>query len=97
MIAACALSGASATAAFAAERLSDTQFIRAARCSGLAGEDSAKFDALVKANKRGRADFVMDKATNAKNDAAKLARTAGEGGKAEIAAELSGACAALAG
>jgi hypothetical protein len=99
IIAATAVSGltATATAAFAAEgRLSDSQFIKAARCAGLAAEaDAAKFNALVKANKRGRADFVVDKAMTAKADAARAARSAREGGKAEIAAELAGPCAAL--
>jgi hypothetical protein len=100
IIAATAVSGLTATAAFAAEgRLSDSQFIKAARCAGLAAEaDAAKFNALVKANKRGRADFVVDKAMTAKADAARAARaarSAREGGKAEIAAELAGPCAAL--
>lgn len=97
VIAATAMSGLTATAAFAAEgRLSDSQFIKAARCAGLAGADAGKFDALVKANKRGRADFVLDKAMTARSDAARAARSAREGGKAEIAAELAGPCAALA-
>jgi hypothetical protein len=96
IIAATAVSGLTATAAFAAEaRLSDSQFIKANRCAGLAGADADKFKAVIKANKRGRADFVLDKALNAKNDAARQARSAREGGKAEIAAELAGACAAL--
>lgn len=97
VIAATAMSGLTATAAFAEARLSDSQFIKAGRCAGLAGEDAGKFDALIKANKRGRADFVIDKAMNAKTDAARQLRNAREGGQAEIAAELSGACAALAG
>ncbi len=96
VIAATAMSGLAAPAAFAAEgRLSDSQFIKAARCAGLAGADSEKFDALVKANKRGRADFVIDKAMTAKSDAARASRSAREGGKAEIAAELAGVCASL--
>ena len=96
VIAATAMSGLTATAAFAAEgRLSDSQFIKAARCAGLAGVDAGKFDALVKANKRGRAAFVVDKAMTAQSDAARAARSAREGGKAEIAAELAGPCAAL--
>lgn len=97
IIAATAVSGITATAAFADTRLSDAQYIKAARCAGLSGEDSDKFDALLKANRRGRADFVSDKALNAKNDAARQLRSAREGGKAEIAAELAGACANLAG
>jgi hypothetical protein len=97
VIAATAMSGLAAPAAFAAEgRLSDSQFIKAARCAGLAGADSEKFDALVKANKRGRADFVLEKANTARSDAARATRSAREGGKAEIAAELAGVCASLA-
>ncbi len=97
VIAATAVSGLTATAAFAAEgRLSDSQFIKAARCAGLAGADAGKFDALVKANKRGRADFVIDKAMTARSDAARQVRSAREGGQAEIAAELAGVCASLA-
>lgn len=95
VIAATAMSAAAAPAAFASERLSDAQFIKASRCAGLAGPDAGRFDDLVKANKRGRADFVLDKALNAKNDAARQLRNAREGGQAEIAAELAGACASL--
>ncbi|MDP2260814.1 MAG: hypothetical protein Q8J89_13975 [Caulobacter sp.] len=102
IIAATAVSGltataaTAATAAFAAEgRLSDSQLIKAYRCAGLAGADADKFNAVIKANKRGRADFVLDKALNARNDAARQVRSAREGGKAEIAAELAGVCAAL--
>lgn len=86
---------ATAPAAFAESRLSDTQFIKAARCAGLSGDASSSFDALIKTNKRGRADFVVDKAMNARTDAARQLRGAREGGKAEIAAELAGACANL--
>lgn len=95
VIAATAISAIAAPAAFAEGRLSDSQFIKASRCAGLAGEDSARFDALLKANKRARADFVVDKALNARNDAARQLRNAREGGKAEIEAELAGACASL--
>jgi len=98
IIAATAMSGVAATAAFASEgRLSDSQFIKAARCAGLAGADAEKFDALIKANKRGRADFVVDKAMTAKSEAARASRSGREGGKSEIAAELAGACATLVG
>ena len=99
VIAATAVSGLTATAAFAAEgRLSDSQFIKAARRAGLASgadAEAAKFNALVKANKRGRADFVVDKAMAAKSDGARAARSTREGGQAGIAAELAGPCAAL--
>lgn len=86
---------ATSTAAFAQARLTDSQFIKAARCSGLAGEDAGRFDSIVDANKRGRAAFVIDKAMSAKDAAARQARRAGEGAKAQIQAELSGVCASL--
>jgi len=96
IIAAAAVSGLTATAAFAQTRLSDMQYVKLARCSGLAGEDSARFDALLKANKQGRDSYIADKAASARTTAAREARTAGEGGKASIAAELNGACAKFA-
>ena len=99
VIAATAVSGlaaTAATAAFAAEgRLNDSQFIKAARCAGLAGADAEPFDALLKANERGRAGVIIDRAKTARSDAVRATRSAREGGKAAIAAELAGACAAL--
>ncbi|MDO9473422.1 MAG: hypothetical protein Q7J28_10240 [Caulobacter sp.] len=96
VIAATAVSGLAATAAFAAEgRLNDSQFIKAARCAGLAGADAEPFDALLKANERGRAGVIIDRAMAARSDAVRATRSAREGGKAAIAAELAGACAAL--
>lgn len=96
VIAATAMSSLVAPAAFAAEgRLNDSQFIKAARCAGLAGDDAEKFDALVKANQRGRASVIIDRAMTARSDAARATRSAREGGKVAIAAELAGACAAL--
>ena len=60
-----ALAGATAVSAQPAERLSDAQFVKAARCKGLAkaeGIDTKAVDAVIKANKRGRADWIVDKA-----------------------------------
>lgn len=96
IIVATAVSGLSATAAFAQPRLTDMQFVKLSRCAGLAGED-ARFDAALKAAKRGRDTYIADKADEARRSAEREARSAGEGGKAEIAAELSGACAKFAG
>jgi len=80
---------AGSTAAFAAEaRLSDSQFIQAARCSGLAsGDAAAKFNAVIKAQKRGRADFVVDKADSARTDGARLARTNATAAQAALASD----------
>lgn len=91
-IAAVALTAAAATTtAFAAEgRLTDSQYIKASHCRGLAsGEAAAKFDALLKAQKRGRSDHIIDKAYSARDDGARLART----DAAAAQAELAGGCA----
>lgn len=97
IIAATAVSGLTATAAFAQPRLSDMQYVKLNRCAGLAGEDASRFDAAIKANKQGRDGYISDKADEARRAAVREARGAGEGGKAEIAAELSGVCAKFAG
>ncbi|ATQ42102.1 hypothetical protein [Caulobacter mirabilis] len=83
-----AAAASSATVAVAAEaRLSDTQFIKVAQCRTLPGADGEKFTALYKANKRGRADHVVDKADAAKRDA--------ERGGADMAAKLAQECAVI--
>ncbi|MBI5941796.1 MAG: hypothetical protein HY859_15375 [Caulobacterales bacterium] len=89
-IAVVALTAAAATtAAFAAEgRLSDSQFIKASHCRGLAaGEAAAKFDALLKGQKRGRADHVVEKANIARGDGARLARTDAAAAEARLAGD----------
>lgn len=81
---------AGSTAAFAADaRLSDSQFVQVARCQGLAAGDAAKFDAIYKAQKRGRADFVIDKAANARSDAARLVRSDAAAAAAALASDCS--------
>lgn len=89
-IAAVALTAAAATTtAFAADgRLTDSQFIKASHCRGLAsGDAAAKFDALLKGQKRGRSDHVVDKADTARDDGARLARTAAAAAQAELAGD----------
>lgn len=86
---------AAAVSAQAQTRLTDTQFIKAARCAGLAGDE--RFDAVYKANEKGRPSFVISKAEEAKGNAKRQARRAENGAKTDIQAELSGACAALLG
>lgn len=84
-----AAAAASSSAAVASEaRLTDAQFIKASQCRVLPGADGEKFTALYKANKRGRADHVIDRADMAKRDA--------ERGGADTAAKLAPECAALA-
>lgn len=99
-IAAAVLTTAAASGALAAgARLSDSQFVKAAHCRGLAsGAEAAKLDALLKVQKRGRSDHVVDRAYSVRADAERLVRKAAEaGGGAEIARELSTTCAAFIG
>jgi hypothetical protein len=105
LIAAAALMIAATATAAAAQptaRLSDAQFVKAARCKGLAKSealgavDTSALDAVIKANKRARADFVVDRAMNAQNDAQSEAARADDARKAELIAERNGACAAFA-
>lgn len=100
LISAALLAAASATAASAqpAERLSDAQFVKAARCKGLAkaeGIDTKAVDAVIKANKRGRADWIVDKALDAQDSAQAEASRADATRKAELIAERNGACQAF--
>ena len=73
-------------------RQTDSQFIKTAACRGLAtGPEAARFDAILKSQKRGRADHIVDRADNARTDAARLART----DAATAQARLSGECAKI--
>jgi hypothetical protein len=78
-----------ASGAFAAEaRLTDGQFIKTAACRGLAsGDEAARFDTILKTQKRGRADHVVDRAFNARSDAERLARTDAAAAQARLAGE----------
>ena len=89
-IAALALAAATGSAtAFAADaRLSDAQFVQLSRCRGLASGDFAeKLAVAMKAQKRGRADFVIERAWGAQTDAARLARTDAAAAQAALAAD----------
>lgn len=91
---------AASTAAFAGDRLSDTQFIKASYCRGLVSDEAsaAGLDALLKANERGRAPFVADRAKEARGDGRRqLRRAGGDVAQAEIASQLSGPCAVFMG
>ncbi|HYE45056.1 MAG TPA: hypothetical protein VEA44_04700 [Caulobacter sp.] len=93
---------ATAAAAQSDARLTDAQFVKAARCKGLAKSaalgaiDTSALDAVIKANKRARADFVIDRAMNAQDEAQSEANRADDARKAELIAERNGACAAFA-
>jgi hypothetical protein len=96
-----ALMAATASPAFAAARLTDSQFVQASRCralakaSSLGASDAAPFDALIKAQRQGRADYIVGKAEDAAGAVSSQARRADEAVKAGLIAERDGPCQAL--
>lgn len=95
-----ALTAAVATAASAQpNRLTDVEYLQAARCSGLAASealgamDTASVEALLKAQRLGRAGYIVDKAEQSKADAKRLANRAKAERKAGLLAERAGTCA----
>lgn len=90
--AAAVLAAGAASAAVAADgRLSDSRFVKAGHCRGLAsGDAAAKLDALIKVQKRGRSDHVVDQAWNARADAERLARKDAAAAQAAWASDCGG-------
>ena len=87
-----------AGAASASERVSDLDYMKAARCKGIAaslGSDTAALDAFLKEQSRSRVSYVIgrgeEEMTRGKRDAAKTDL------KARTGAELSGPCSAYMG
>jgi hypothetical protein len=91
-----------AGAAAAGSRLTDTQYVQAARCEALAsasslgGSSPNAFDALVHDQERGRTETAYEAAQNAKENAAHQARFAGAYEKSQLTAERDGPCRVLA-
>ena len=87
------------TAAARATHLTDVEYLQAARCSGLAASDAlgamdtASIDAMLKAESRGRAAFIIDKGDQVKSDAKRAANKAKAERKAGLLAERAGTCA----
>lgn len=80
--------GAASAAAADDARLSDSQFIKAGHCRGLAtGETAAKLDTIIKVQKRGRSDHIVDQAWTARTDAERLARKDATAAKAAWTAD----------
>lgn len=101
-ITAIVLALAATTAASAAyaqpTRLTDVEYLQAARCAGLAAAenlgamDTSSIDALLKAEGRGRASYIADKADAARDQARRAANRAGTERKSGFVAERAGAC-----
>ena len=87
---------ASSSVASAAEvRLSDSQFIKAAKCRALPGAEGEKATAVYNANRRGRATHVLDAADSAGRAAALAPRGPAARAGAEAATKLAEECAAI--
>lgn len=87
-----------AGAAAAADRVSDVDYMKAARCKGIAaglGSDSAGLDAFLKEQGRSRVSYVLDRGQE------EMSRGKREAAKTELkdrtGAELSGPCSAYIG
>jgi hypothetical protein len=95
-----AATAAVATGALAEARLSDVDYLKAARCRGLAGSealgalDTTALDAKLKAQSRGRPSYIADKADATRKDAERAAKRAGPERKPALIAERDGPCAA---
>ena len=93
-----------ATAASAQpQHLSDVAYIEAGRCVGLASSktiaapDAKSMAAWFNAERRGREEFIVEKAEDAMRDARSQADRANPYLKSQLEAEFSGACATLKG
>lgn len=96
---AAAITLSSAGLAFAADKVSDGEYLAAARCTGLAqgaGQDAAAFEAFFKAQAKGRQSAVADRAEKIRDKARHSARIANDTQKGVFAQELTGACQAYA-
>ena len=92
------LASASAASASASAIKTDTDFLRASRCKGLAagmGVDTASLDSLLKTEARWRQDAVVKMAQDEQDKARRQARDANL--KDKLTAELSGPCTAYLG
>lgn len=94
------LAAAAATTATAqpGNRLSDVDFMQAARCRGLAGSealgamDTKAIDAMLKEQSHGRAAFITGKADELRDNAVRSAKRADGYTKEKLVAERDGVC-----
>jgi hypothetical protein len=97
------LFAAGATAASAQPKVSDSQYMLASRCAGLAssanigGTDAASFNSWLKSNSEGRPTFVTERAEQMRTTARSQANRASGLEKQQLSSELNGACATFKG
>lgn len=92
------LSIASAGPAFASEPLSDGQYVRLAQCVGWtsgAGEDASALEQALRQADRRRAPHVMDRANNARRQAARQIRNASGDARAALDASRARMCSSV--
>lgn len=80
--------------------LSDTEYLAAARCAGIAqglGADASPYAKVLDDQDAGRQGFVASLAASRREDATREARNAGPDSRGHLAAELGGVCHAIAG
>jgi hypothetical protein len=92
---------AGASAAMAQPKVSDSQFIQASRCAGLAssanlGAVDDSYDSWLKSNAGSRPEFVTERAAAARRNAQSQANRAKGLTKQQLASEL-GSCSTLKG
>ena len=97
---AAAVAASAAVPAFAqSDRLSDVEYLQAARCRGLVASealgamDTASIDAFFAAQSKGRSTYIADKADQITADVKRAAKRAGTERKATLTAERAGVCA----
>ena len=99
MVVAAGVAAVTPASASETRHMSDSAYLAAARCAGIAqglGSDASAFDKVVDEQSTGRETFVADRAASTREDAARQARRAGADTKAHLTAERDGACQAYA-
>jgi hypothetical protein len=92
------LAASAAAPAFAADRISDGELVRASRCLGLTkaanlgASDATALQAFVKTQSKGRDPLVRDRVEAAEQAAKSQAGKAKDDVKASLIAERDGAC-----
>ncbi len=100
---AAAVSATASAQAAPVNHLSDMAYVEAGRCVGLAtsktlaAPDAKSMIAWFQAERRGREEFIVEKAEDAMRDAKSQADRANPYVRSQLESELSGACATLKG
>ncbi|MDO1558153.1 hypothetical protein Q0812_01750 [Brevundimonas sp. 2R-24] len=91
LIAAVSAAALTAAAAGAAERITDVEYLQAARCAGLAqaaGGDASFFETKMRQNRQGRSDYVRAQARTGRDQARSDFRAASGEARAQLEAEI---------